>query len=258
MKSVFSFIFSRKYLYHIIAILVVWAIVIFGTLWYLKSHTSFGEKIEVPSLYQIHADDIPALMASKGLAYEIIDSVYIDNWPKGTVCWQHPKPTDSTAEYVKNGRVIQLSIVPLKPKMIQVPNVLDKSKRMAESQLESVGLRTKISYKPSNVGPGFVMEQLIKGRPVKVNEMVPKGTLIELVVARGNGGEVVTLPNLVGLTISDAKIRLTNLNLALHPECPSCNSEADIERAIIKTQSPIGGEGANVASGTIITVWAEK
>lgn len=236
----------------------MWAIIIFGTLWYLKSHTNFGEKIEVPSLYKIHAEDLPDLMKSKGLAYEIVDSVFMDNWPKGTVCWQHPKPTDSTAEYVKSGRVIQLSVVPLRPKMIQVPNVLDKSKRMAESQLESVGLRTKISYKPSNVGPGYVMEQLIKGKPVKPNQSVPKGTLIELVVAKGNGGEVVTLPNLVGLTISDAKNRLTNLNLALHPECPSCNSEADIENAVIKTQSPIGGEGANVASGTIITVWAEK
>ena len=258
MKKFFSFIFSKKYLYHIIAILVVWVIVIFGTSWYLKSHTNFSQKIEVPSLYKIHTDDISALMKAKGLSYEIIDSVYVDNWPKGTVCWQHPKPTDSTSEYVKSGRVIQLSIVPLKPKMIQIPDVRDRSKRMAETQLESVGLRTKISYKPSNVGPGYVMEQLINGKPVRADQVVPKGTLVELVVAKGNGGAVVTLPNLVGLTISAARIRLTNLNLALHPECPSCNTDIDVEAAIIKNQSPIGGEGANVASGSIITVWAEK
>lgn len=258
MKSVFSFIFSKKYLYHIIAILVVWAIVIFGTMWYLKSHTNFGEKVSVPSLYKIHADDIPELMKAKGLAFEIIDSVFIDGWPKGTVCWQHPKPTDSTSEFVKSGRVIQLSVVPLSPKMISVPIVLDKSKRMAESQLESLGFRTKISYKPSNVGPGYVMEQLVKGKAVKTDDIFPKGTLIELVVAKGNGGAVVTLPNLVGLTISEARMRLTNLNLALHPECPSCNSDAEMESAIVKTQSPIGGEGANVAAGEIVTVWAEK
>lgn len=258
MKSIFSFIFSKKYLYHLIAILIVWIIVVFGTAWYLKSHTNFGEKISVPSLYEIHADDIPALMKSKGLAYEIIDSVYVDNWPKGTVCWQHPKPTDSTSEYVKSGRTIQLSIVPLKPKMVQVPSVLDKSKRMAESQLESLGLRTKISYKPSNVGPGYVMEQLLNGQSIKSNQSVPKGTLIELVIAKGNGGAVVTLPNLIDLTISEARIRLINLNLALHTECPSCNSDDEIELARIVSQSPIGGEGANVASGTIITVWAEK
>ncbi len=232
--------------------------VIFGTSWYLKSHTNFGQKIAVPSLYKIHAEDIPELMAAKGLKYEIVDSIFMDNWPKGTVCWQHPRPTDSTNEFVKNGRVIQLSIVPLKPKMIPIPNVLDKSKRMAESQLESVGLRTKVSYKPSNVGPGYVMEQLINGKQVKVNQVVPKGTLIELVVAKGNGGQMISLPNLVGLTISDARNRLTNLNLALHPECPACNTDAEIESATIKNQSPIGGEGANVASGTIITVWAEK
>ena len=258
MKGALKFIFSKKYLYHLIAILVIWIVIIFGTLWYLKSHTNFGEKISVPSLYKIHADDLGDLMASKGLKYEIVDSIFMDNWPKGTVCWQHPKPTDSTSEFVKRGRVIQLSIVPLKPKMIQVPNVIDKSKRMAESQLESVGLRTKVSYKPSNVGPGFVMEQLINGKPIEKKQLVPKGTLVELIVAKGNGGEMIALPNLVGLTISEARTRLINLNLALHPECPSCNTDADIESATIKNQSPIGGEGANVASGTIITVWAEK
>lgn len=258
MKNIIKFLFSKKYLYHLIAILVVWIAVVVFVQYYLKSHTNFGQKIEVPALYKIHADDLPQLMKSKKLTYEIVDSVYVDNWPKGTVCWQYPRPTDSTMEYVKSGRVIQVSIVPSKPKMIQVPSVLDKSKRMAESQLESIGLRTKISYKPSNVGPGYVMEQLVNGKPIKPNQLLPKGSLIELVIAKGNGGQVVTLPNLIGLTISDAKNRLLNLNLALHPECPSCQSESDIDQAIIKNQSPIGGEGANVASGTIVTVWAEK
>ncbi|MFK8045053.1 MAG: PASTA domain-containing protein [Crocinitomicaceae bacterium] len=260
MKSIFSFIFSKKYLYHILAIIIVWIIVIFGTLWYLKSHTNFGEKIAVPSLYKIHADDIEELMQSKGLDYEIVDSVYIDNWPKGTVCWQHPKPTDSTSQFVKSGRIIQLSVVPLKPKMVKVPIVLDESKRMAEGHLEALGIRVKVTYKPSNVGKGYVMEQIVGGKQVKKDQevIVPKGSLVELIVAKGNGGVMVSLPNLQGLTISQARQRLINLNLALHEECPSCNSEEEFENAVIKSQSPLGGEGANAASGSIITVWAEK
>ena len=143
MRKVLNFIFSKKFIYNIIAIVLVWVIVVIGTTIYLKNHTSFGQKIEVPSLYEIHADELPELMAAKGLNFEVVDSVYVDGWPKGTVCWQYPRPTDSTAEYVKGGRVIQVSIVPFKPKMIKIPGVIDKSKRMAESQLESIGFRNK-------------------------------------------------------------------------------------------------------------------
>lgn len=255
MIKYFKFLLSKKFIYNLIAIALVWIIIVFGTQYYLKSHTNFGQKIEVPSLYKIHYDELGELMKSKGLEYEIVDSIYMDGWPKGTVCWQYPMPTDSTKEFVKTGRIIQVSIIPNNPKMIVIPNVKDKSKRMAESLLESIGLRTKISYKPSNVGPGFVMEQLFNGKPVKENQSIPKGSVVEIVVAKGNGGAMTQLPNLVGLTISQAKTRLLNLNISIHPECPNCS---DIETAIIISQSPVGGEDAKVAAGSIVTVWAEN
>jgi len=258
MRKILNFLFSKRFVYNVIAIIIVWAVVVFGTLSYLKSHTNYGEKLEVPSLYKIHTDDLPDLMKSKQLAYEVVDSVYIDGWPKGTVCWQYPRPTDSTSEYVKTGRIIQVSIVPYKPKMVKVPNVIDKSKRMAESQLESIGLRTKISYKASNEGAGYVMNQLVNNKPIRSGMSVVKGTVVQLVVAKGNGGAATALPNLVGMTINEARSRLLNLTLSLHPECPNCVNENEIGSAIIKSQSPRGGEGILIAAGSTVTVWAEK
>ncbi len=258
MQKILRFLFSKKFIYNVIAIIIVWGVVIVGTQIYLKKHTNFGEKLEVPSLYKLHIEDLPDLMAERNLTFEVVDSVYVDGWPKGTVCWQYPRPTDSTSEFVKSGRVIQVSIVPYKPKMITVPNVKDKSKRMAESQLEAIGLRTKTSYKPSNDGAGFVMEELVNGKPFKEGVSVRKGTVIELVVAKGNGGATTALPNLVGMTINEARNRLQNLALSLHPECRDCQSEAEIGNAMIKSQSPVGNEGAVVAAGSTVTVWAEK
>lgn len=258
MMKFFRFFISKKFLINLLAIGIVWLIVIFGTKSYLNSYTHFGQKIEVPSFYKIHVDDIDEFISGKDISYEIVDSVYLDNWPKGTVCWQHPMPTDSTGESVKSGRVIQLSVVPLKPKMIAVPNVIEKSKRMAETQLESMGFRTKVSYEPSTIGSGFVLDQKINGKPYKEGIVLPKGSVIELVVARGSAGEATNLPNLVGLTILQAKERLTNLTLSLHPECATCVTAADVDNAVIVKQSPNGGEQVSVAAGTTVTVWAEK
>jgi len=258
MMKFFRFFISKKFLLNLVAIAIVWVAVVFGTKSYLDSYTNFGEKIEVPSFYKIHIDDVGEFISGKNITYEIVDSVYLDDWPKGTVCWQHPMPTDSTGEWVKSGRVIQLSVVPLKPKMILVPDVIEKSKRMAETQLESLGLRTKVSYEPSTIGSGFVMGQKVNGVPFKEGMTVPKGSVIELIVARGSAGEATNLPNLVGLTILQAKERLTNLTLSLHLECETCLTPTDADKAIIVKQSPNGGDNVSVAAGTTVTVWAEK
>ena len=254
----FRFFKSKKFILNLIAILIVWLIVIFGTKSYLNSYTSFGEKIEVPVFFKIHADDLDEFISGKNITYEIVDSIYLDGWPKGTVCWQHPMPSDLTGENVKNGRVIQLSIVPTKPRMIVVPKVDGKSKRIAESQLESLGLRAKITYEASTIGSGFVLKQKVNGKEFREGILVPKGTVIDLVVAKGGGGEATQLPNLIGLTISQAKERLLNLTLTLHHECLSCVNESDITNAVITSQSPSGGEEVSVAAGTTVTVWAEK
>jgi len=258
MMKFFRFFKSKKFIFNLIAIFIVWLIVIFGTKSYLNSYTNFGEKIEVPAFYKIHSDDLNEFISGKNITFEIVDSVYLDGWPKGTVCWQHPMPSDSTGENVKSGRVIQLSIVPTKPKMILVPKVDGKSKRMAETQLHSLGLRTNITYEASTIGSGFVLKQKVKGKDFKEGVLVPKGTIISLIVARGGGGEATQLPNLIGLTINQAKERLLNLTLSLHHECLTCVNDSDVDNAIITSQSPNGGEETSVAAGTTVTVWAEK
>ncbi|MGV6860324.1 MAG: PASTA domain-containing protein [Putridiphycobacter sp.] len=258
MKKFFSFFISKKYLINLGAILVVWLIVIFGTSFYLDSYTNFGEKIKVPSLYKIHVEDLDELFKNTNITYTIVDSVYMEDWPKGTVCWQHPHPTDSTGEYVKSGREIQVSIVPLKPKLMKVPSVVEKSKRMGEALLESMGFRTTVSFQPSNDGDGFILDQKINGKSITKDTKAVKGTVIELVVARQTVGESTMLPNLVGLTINEARQRLMNLNLSIHPECITCETPEDGNVAVILKQSPIGGDSIKVPAGTTVTVWAEK
>lgn len=258
MGKFFRFFISKQFLLNIAAIILVWIAIIVVESYYLKSTTSFGEKIEVPTFYKIHMDDLDEFVAGKGLKYTIQDSVFLDDWPKGTVCWQYPVPTDSSGMYVKSGREIFLSVVPLQPKMIKIPKVVDMSKRMAESSLEAIGIRTKVSYQPAVEGKGFVLKQLYKGNPIAPGTLIPKGSRVELVVAQGSNGQTSSLPNLIGLTISEARARLSNLTLSLYPDCATCTSEEDLLNAVITEQNPRGGEGVSVASGSTVTVWASK
>jgi len=260
MKKFFRFFISKQFLLNLIGIVAAWAILIWVVFASLKSHTNWNEEVAVPSFYGVHMDDLDLMVKDSKIKYEIQDSVYLDDWPKGTVCWQHPRPTDSTGMYVKEGRTILLSVVPLKPQMVAVPKLAgEMSKRMAETTLSSYGLKSKVTYAPSPSGKGFVMEQKYNGKNIPAGTKIPKGSRIELVVSKGNTGEATALPNLVGLTIFEAQQRLLTLTVSTHVEYDeSIVTEEDRMKAVITNQSPAGGENVTVAAGTTVTLWATK
>jgi beta-lactam-binding protein with PASTA domain len=258
MKKFLKFFISRQFILNLVGILIVWVLIIQVDKMYLKSTTNFGESIDVPSFYEIHMDDLDIFVKDKNLKYEIVDSVYLDDWPKGTVCWQYPRPTDSSGMGIKQGRTIELSVVPLAPKMVCIPKLISKSKRMGETILESLGIKTKISYKPHPYGPGDILEALYNGNPIDSGTYIPKGARIELVVSKGNTGEGTPLPNVVGLTINEAQSRFSSLALSVVTECADCLTQEDLINAVITKQSPAGGENVIVAAGTPVTVWATK
>ena len=258
MKKFFRFFISKQFLLNLLAIILVWVAIIQIDKWWLKHTTNFGESIAVPSFYKIHMDDLDEFVSDKDLNYEIVDSVYMDDWPKGTVCWQYPRPTDSSGMKIKAGRVIELSVVPIMPQQVFVTNVRDMSKRMGETTLNSLGIRTKITYKPNPDGIGFIMDQLYNGKSMDTaGQYIPKGSRIELVVAKGNTGEATPLPNVVGLTINEAQQRFSSLALTIAPQCESCITPEDFQNAVISRQSPVGGENVTVAAGTTVTLWAD-
>ncbi|MCB9225279.1 MAG: PASTA domain-containing protein [Crocinitomicaceae bacterium] len=256
MKKFLKFFISRQFLLNLAAIVLFWIIVIQVEKFYLKSTTDWGTNIEVPSFYKIHIDDLDEFVKDKDLKYEIVDSVYMDDWPKGTVCWQYPRPTDSSGMGIKSGRTIELSVVPLQPKMVCIPKVIHMSKRMGETTLNALGIKTKVSYQPHPDGPGFIMDQLYNGKHIDSGTYIPKGSRMELVVSKGKTGEATPLPSVVGLTIKEARERFSSLALTIAPQCENCNTEEDLMNAVITRQSPAGGENVNVASGTTVTLWA--
>jgi hypothetical protein len=256
-KKLVHFIKGKRFWTHLTLIVLTCLSIIFGTLFYLDSLTHFGEKIKVPNFIadRVNATDLPAYVSNKKISYEVLDSVYRTDLPSGTVFYQDPAPTDSTGVYVKEGRKIKLRVT-TNFQLVEMPQLAGKSsRRYAEATLKNRHLVPVIEFVPSNIGKEQVMEQKYKGKSIKAGTKIPMGSKIVIVVSKGYSGNTVMVPDLTGLTISEAKARLSENNLTLYTICSDCDAATNLE-AIIYNQSPSGADSSQVNVGSTITAYA--
>ena len=257
-QKLWNFIKSKRFLLNLLAIVIVYFIVIFGFRAYLNSRTNHGQKIEVPNLIGKNQNNLKNIFANSELKVEVLDSIYDPKKVEGTILEQDPMPSKMTDIFVKAGRVIKVR-VSKRTKLVDVPDLVNKSQRFAENILINREFRYKLEYQPSREAHGAVIKQLYKGKPIAPSTKLPIGSKITLVVGRDESGVTVSLPNLYGLTIVEAKERVGKMaNMEFLPVCPSCETSADSLSARVVSQSPEFSEGATISSGTTISVYAEK
>lgn len=255
-KKSINFFTSKAFWINLLAIVLFWIVLIWGTIRYLNAYTSFGEKIEVPTLINNNVKDLPQLLQGYPLRYEIVDSIYNPNLIEGTVIYQEPKPTDSSGLFVKSDRLIKLR-VSKQTRLVEVPLVVNRSRRYAETALKIQGFRTKTNFVPSIEEQGSVIRQIYKGKPVQRGTKLPINSLIEIEVGMISGNELVLVPNLKGLTIKEAKERLSNTNgLKVFAVCNDCLNSADSLNARVINQNPTAMDSSKVVAGSTITVFA--
>lgn len=253
-----NFFFTKKFLVNLGLLILTYVVIVFVLNIYLDSYTDHGEKIAVPNLIGKNQKQLPSIVESLGLHYEISESVYDPSQADGTIIFQDPAPSAQSDIFVKEGRIVRVKISK-KSQLIEVPNCVDKSQRFAENILKSRGLKFKIEYRPSVEAAGAVIQQLYNGKTINEKEKVSIGSTITLIVGKGAlGGEIPT-PNLMDLTICDVKSRLSVVpNISLVVICDGCVTSADSCSARVFSQSPEYIEGGVVSGGATITVHATK
>ena len=257
-KKVKNFIWSKQFLKHFVILIVVYFLIVQGTIWYLDSYTNNGEKVKVPNLIGKNVNSIAGQLEQDELSYEILDSIYDPKKIEGTILTQDPSPTGLSKVYVKRDRIIRVR-VSKKTQLVEMPQCVDKSQRFAENILKNRGFRYKVDYKTTTESNGAVMEQRYNGKLIEAKKKIPIGSLVHITVGRNLGGEAVSLPDLMGLTIFEAKSRLASYaNLNLLMVCDGCITNEDSTAAIVDSQSPEYNEGVFVPSGSTVTVYAKK
>lgn len=256
LKKIGRFFISKQFWINIGLIILFWVVLIWGMLSYLDSTTDHDTKIEVPTLISSNFKDIDVMLEGKDLNYIVLDSVYKPDLVEGTIIYQDPRPTDTTGQYVKNGRQIKLR-VSKQTRFVDVPH-LSGDLAFVEGILVSRGLRSKISFVPSAEDVNAVITAKIDGVEIPEGGMrVPIRSVVQLTVGKSTGGQLVTVPNLNGLTIKEAQSRLKNMtSLNLFITCADCLTKADSLSARINSQTPIAEEGSQVPVGSTITAFA--
>jgi beta-lactam-binding protein with PASTA domain len=236
----------------LLPIIVAGLILLAGWVW-LRTYTRHSTAVRVPDLKGLSMEESVAMLSSRELQAMVIDSVYIDDLPKGSVVDQSPV----AGVDVKPERKVYLVLNANEPKMLDMPDLIDLSKRQAISVLEIIGLKVKdLQYIPDPC-VDCVVDQLYKGEPIAPEARIRRGESVTLVLGSGDKGERVPIPELFGLTSMEvAKVlNMASLNLGIVVECVGCNTRIDSTLARVRRQSPQANNSGMIAMGSMIDIW---
>jgi len=251
--SLKNFITSRKFLKHLIlAFLLVLIIVVF-TLRQLKSYTRHGESFPVPNFTGLTINEIETISEQNDLKYEIIDSTHFDGSKPGVVVEQVPE----AGSRVKRNRIVFLTINSTVPEKVTLPKLTDISFRQAQALIENCGITLgNISYEPSEYN-NLVLKVVQNSRELSTGDIILKGSSVDLVIGSSSGSQDTSLPNLTGLTYSEAenllKTNLLNSGVLIYDE--SIITSEDTLAAFIWKQYPNFQNTRIVSLGTSIDLW---
>jgi beta-lactam-binding protein with PASTA domain len=209
MSLVSKYITSKPLWVNILAglgLIIVLILLFFASLsWF----TGYGEYEKVPSVTGQNAESAKKFLEDKGFEVVIQDSIYIDTVAKMAVVRQSPE-ADAT---VKAGRTIYLTINRSIAPQVEMPNLAGFSIKSAELYLQSLGLKLgEISYQP-DIARNAVLVQLYNNQPIVPGTKIPIGSVISFVLGSGEGGGVINVPDLVGMTLNEARTYLTTMGI---------------------------------------------
>ena len=178
-----KFLFSKIFLKQIVLALIAIVVICFLMLQWLKSSTNHGDFETVPDLTGKSVNVAELELKDNNLVIQIQDSANFNpDYPKFSVIDQDPKP----GAKVKENRKIYLTLNPSGYRKITVPNLEDKTFRLAKSTLEALEFKIgKLTYK-DNIGKDIVLELKHKGKSIEPGDKLPKTSIIDLVLGNGN------------------------------------------------------------------------
>lgn len=218
-----------------IGLILMLILLFFGSLDWI---TGYGKFEKVPNITGQHILAAQKILEDQGFEVVIQDSVYIDTVAKQAVIRQSPE-ADAV---VKTGRAIYLTLNRTIPPQVEMPNLTGFSIRSAEMYLQSLGLKLGfVTYKP-DIARNAVLEQLINSTPIKPGEKIPIGTVINLVLGSGVGGDETDVPDLIGLTLDQARSTLSSLNINIGSILANGTIKDSAAAFVIKQNPPLFSE----------------
>ncbi|MCC6841094.1 MAG: PASTA domain-containing protein [Flavobacteriales bacterium] len=246
---------GRRSLFLLLAPVALAALVVLASWWWMAGYTRHNVQVKVPDLQSMTFEEAVQALEALDLRAEVIDSVYAEEAPKASVVDQDP----DSGKFVKPDRTVYLVMNATQPKMLNMPDLVNLSKRQALSVMEILGLKVAaVEYRPDPC-MDCVVAQLYKGQAIAPDSRIRKGEAITLVLGQGqHGGEQVPVPDLRGMAYAEMKavLAMASLNLGLVVEVQGCgNSGCDTALATVVRQFPSPDTEEMISPGGMVDVW---
>lgn len=249
--KLFRFLLSKTFFVNLFIMILISAGLLVGLHFSLNHYTEHDITIEVPDLKGMALTEVETALNDAHLNYVIIDSAEYDpTFPRGSVISQYPE----AQKQVKTGRELKLTINPFYPRKVELPDLIEKTKRRAIYDLESKGFQLgKLNYVPY-IGKDVVIDVKIGERSLLPGTKLKKGTTIDLVLGMGLSDELVMAPYLRWKTLEEAeeylKMRSFNLGSVIYDE-----EIKDTAAALVYRQNPAPSKEPTIRMGREIDVW---
>ncbi len=200
MKNPLRLKLFRNILYILFGLIVI--VILLDNLlmpWYVSS-----KETTVPAVINMKDYDAIAALEQAGFEVVISDTSFGLEYPAGTIFLQKP----DAGKIVKEGRTIYL-FVSGGDKIVNVPQLKGKSIVDAKFALERIGLKLgRVERMFSNQPEDMIFDQQYAlGTPLKQGEMVG------ITVSAGRGGGSIVVPDLIGKSLLDARLILSDSSL---------------------------------------------
>lgn len=253
MMDFFRFLITKRFLRHLGLAAAITLILLLGTLLWLKVYTHHGKTILVPDLTGLTIEEVDDVTSSRRLRFEVVDSIFSTEMPRGTVLKQNPHATSR----VKKNRKIFLTMNAVNPEMVSMPQLVGLSFRQARLALQNAGLlQGTITYSP-DFAKNNVLQQMYRDTVINEGTIITKGAVIDLVLGMGLSSETTRVPDLVGLGLEEATEIISDyfLNLGAITYDESFEEAEDSTGALIWRQYPDYDELKRLNMGMEVDIW---
>ena len=187
------------------AVLVLLILFFFSLGWI----TGNGKTEKVPNVLGL--DVTAAEKNIKALGFDLVlqDSIYVDTLARNSVLRQTPEAD----EVVKKGRTIFLTINRVIAPQVDMPNLIGFSLKSAQTYLKVLGLRIGTINLVADRNKNVIVEQLVGNTPIAPGTKIVSGTLINFTVGDGGASIGMEVPDLIGLTVGMAKMKIASMGL---------------------------------------------
>lgn len=248
--KLFKFIASKTFWANIVLALFTVSLIVWGLFAWLGHYTHHDQNIEVPDLRRLSFEEASDMLTDLKLDYSVRDTAeFTTEFPRGSIIAHYPE----FGATVKQGRKIKLTINPLKPKKIALPDLVEKTKRRAIYDLSSKGFKVgELMYVPY-IGKDVVIDVKVNGSPVEPNTKLDKGTVIDLVLGQGPGKDLLRVPYLRWKSLADAKQKL--LDVSLNLGAVEYDEGTDTAVALVYRQYPEPTLNPKINMGADVDIW---